>query len=103
MAGLSRFHFLRAFRSAFDKTPHAYATHLRLERAKELLAAGEQAVTEICFEVGFSSLGSFSSLFSSKVGESPSAYRRRLNRIFQVPDWLVDPTVPLCFIARYLP
>ena len=76
-ANFSRFHFLRAFRRAFHATPHEYLTRKRIERAKELLAESELTVTEICFEVGFESLGSFSTLFHKLVGWSPSIYRAR--------------------------
>ena len=76
-AHLSRYHFLRAFRTAFHITPHEYLTRKRIERAKELLAESELLVTEICFEVGFESLGSFSTLFHRIVGWSPSIYRAR--------------------------
>src|SRR5437870_9475368 len=74
-AGYSRFHFLRAFRDAYGETPGAYLSRRRIERAKDLLRAANLTVTEICFLVGFSSLGSFSSRFSELVGCSPSAYR----------------------------
>ena len=63
-AHFSRYHFLRAFRRAYHATPHGYLTRKRIERAKELLAQSELTVTEICFEVGFESLGSFSNWFS---------------------------------------
>ena len=76
-AHFSRYHFLRAFRRAYYATPHEYITRKRIERAKELLAGSELTVTEICFEVGFESLGSFSSLFHKLVGWSPSIYRAR--------------------------
>ena len=76
-ANFSRFHFLRAFRRAFHVTPHEYLTRKRIERAKELLAQSEFTVTEICFQVGFESLGSFSTLFHKIVGWSPSIYRAR--------------------------
>ena len=76
-ANFSRYHFLRAFRRAFHATPHEYLTRKRIERAKELLAESEFTVTEICFEVGFESLGSFSTLFHKLVGWSPSIYRAR--------------------------
>ncbi|HEY6332118.1 MAG TPA: AraC family transcriptional regulator, partial [Blastocatellia bacterium] len=62
-ACLSRFHFLRLFRTVFKQTPHQYLTERRIRRAKELLAASNMSVTEVCFEVGFESLGSFSTLF----------------------------------------
>jgi AraC-like DNA-binding protein len=62
-ACFSRYHFLRLFRQAFHKTPHQYLIDRRIERAKELLSGNDLRVTDVCFEVGFQSLGSFSSLF----------------------------------------
>jgi len=76
-AGISPFHFIRQFEAMFGATPHQFRTQARLERARELLLAG-QSVTEVCFAIGFSSLGGFSDLFSRTVGTAPSAYRRRL-------------------------
>ena len=67
-ACLSRFHFLRLFRRAFNTTPHQYLTQRRIEKAKELLSSSRLTVTDVCFEVGFESLGSFSSLFHKHVG-----------------------------------
>jgi AraC-like DNA-binding protein len=74
-AGYSRFHFARAFAAAYGETPRAYLTRRRIERAKTLLRTANLSVTEICFLVGFSSLGSFSSRFRELVGRSPSEYR----------------------------
>ena len=74
-AGYSRFHFARAFTAAYGEPPRAYLTRRRIERAKTLLRAANLSVTEICFLVGFSSLGSFSSRFRALVGQSPSEYR----------------------------
>jgi AraC-like DNA-binding protein len=79
-AGYSRFHFLRAFRDAFGETPRAYLTRRRIERAKTLLRSANLTVTEVCFLVGFSSLGSFSARFSELVGRSPSEYREEAVR-----------------------
>jgi AraC-like DNA-binding protein len=73
---LSRFHFIRQFEAAFGSTPCAYRTQVRLAAAKVLLAQGKP-VTEVCLDVGFSSLGSFSRLFQARCGTAPSAYRRR--------------------------
>jgi transcriptional regulator GlxA family with amidase domain len=70
-------HFSRSFRAAFGETPYSYLMTRRIERAKALLRRGDLTVTEVCFEVGCSSLGSFSSRFTELVGESPSAYRGR--------------------------
>lgn len=74
-AGYSRFHFARAFRAAYGATPRAYLTQRRIERAKTLLRTANLSVTEVCFLVGFSSLGSFSARFRDLVGRSPSDYR----------------------------
>jgi AraC-like DNA-binding protein len=75
---ISPFHFIRQFEAVFGVTPHQYRIHARLDAAKRLLATGDQSVTDVCMEVGFSSLGSFSALFARRTGETPSAYRRRV-------------------------
>jgi len=74
-AGYSRFHFARAFAAAYGETPRTYLTRRRIERAKTLLRSANLSVTEICFLVGFASLGSFSTRFRALVGTSPSEYR----------------------------
>jgi AraC-like DNA-binding protein len=70
-------HFSRSFRAAFGETPYSYLMTRRIERAKTLLRRGDLTVTEVCFAVGCSSLGSFSSRFTELVGVTPSAYRAR--------------------------
>ncbi len=77
-AYLSRYHFIRLFHRRYFETPHRYLTRKRLEKAKELLADSSLTVTEICFAVGFESLGSFSTLFHKSVGWTPSIYRARV-------------------------
>lgn len=74
-AGYSRFHFARAFAAAYGETPRAYLSRRRIERAKTLLRTANLSVTEICFLVGFASLGSFSSRFRELIGQSPREYR----------------------------
>jgi AraC-like DNA-binding protein len=74
-AGYSRFHFARAFATAYGETPRAYHTRRRIERAKTFLRTANLSVTEVCFLVGFSSVGSFSARFRELVGRSPSDYR----------------------------
>src|ERR1700761_2886693 len=69
--------FSRQFRATFGESPHRYLQRRRVERAMELLRETERPVTEICFDVGFSSLGTFSRTFKAVLGESPSAYRAR--------------------------
>ncbi|WP_428950611.1 helix-turn-helix transcriptional regulator [Streptomyces sp. cg35] len=70
-------HFSRSFRTAYGETPYSYLMTRRIERAKALLRRGDLTVTEVCFAVGCTSLGSFSSRFTELVGETPSAYRAR--------------------------
>jgi AraC-like DNA-binding protein len=96
-AHLSPYHFLRMHRQAFGETPHEFLTRLRIERAKALLAGGGHNVSEACFEVGFTSLGSFSALFSQRVGVSPSEYRRHARAGILVPREIRPLFVPSCF------
>jgi transcriptional regulator GlxA family with amidase domain len=74
---MSTAHFSRRFREAYSETPYSYLMTRRIERAKALLRRGDLTVTDVCFAVGWGSLGSFSARFTELVGESPSAYRAR--------------------------
>jgi transcriptional regulator GlxA family with amidase domain len=89
VALMSEGHFSRSFRQAFGETPYSYLMTRRIERAKALLRRGDLSVTEVCFEVGCTSLGSFSSRFTELVGESPSAYRAR--------DHGAGAAIPACY------
>ena len=75
IAHVSEAQFIRSFRATFGETPHRYLQRRRVERAMFLLAETDASVSEICLDVGFLSLGSFSRTFSEIVGESPTAYR----------------------------
>ena len=75
-AHMSAGHLSREFRAAYGESPYSYVMTRRIERAMALLRRGDLSVTEICFEVGCSSLGTFSTRFTELVGMSPSAYRR---------------------------
>jgi len=77
---MSAGHFSREFRRAYGESPYSYLMTRRIERAMALLRRGDVNVTEVCFEVGCSSLGTFSSRFSELVGMSPSAYRQQAAR-----------------------
>ncbi len=88
-------HFSRRFREAYSETPYSYLMTRRIERAKALLRRGDLSVTDVCFAVGCTSLGSFSARFTELVGETPSTYRARDHDEFRgrgpVPDDGGDP------------
>ena len=84
IACVSEAHFIRAFRATFGETPHRYLQRRRVERAMFLLRETSRAVTEICFDIGFTSLGTFSRTFHDIVGKSPTEYRR-LAKVKAVP------------------
>lgn len=92
MANVSTFHFIRSFRAAFGQTPHRYLRDQRLARAKELLITNPQPVTEICDQIGFQSLGSFSSLFRKMTGETPAEFRAKRRKNLYIPG---------CFVRMY--
>src|ERR1700738_240409 len=77
VAHVSEAHFIRTFRATFGETPHRYLQRRRVERSMYLLRETERSGTDICLDVGFSSLGTFSRTFREILGESPSDYRRR--------------------------
>ena len=81
---MSTAHFSRRFREAYGETPYSYLMTRRIERAATLLRRGDMSVTDACFAVGCTSLGSFSARFTEVVGETPSAYRARDHRDLQV-------------------
>jgi AraC-like DNA-binding protein len=93
---MSTAHFSRRFRAAYGETPYSYLMTRRIERAKALLRRGDMSVTEVCMEVGCTSLGSFSARFTQLVGETPTAYRARdHSRLASVPGCLAkDLTRP---------
>jgi AraC-like DNA-binding protein len=95
-AHLSTAHFSRQFRATFGEPPHRYLQRRRVERAMELLRETECPVTEICFNVGFGSLGTFSRTFSAIVGEPPSAYRARFR------DSGAALRVPACWAMAWM-
>jgi len=76
-ACLSDFHFHRLFRTTFGETPHDFLTRLRLQRARQLLASS-RSVTDVCFDVGYESLGSFSYAFANRFGVPPSRITREV-------------------------
>jgi transcriptional regulator GlxA family with amidase domain len=91
IACVSEAHFIRTFRATFGETPHRYLQRRRVERSMFLLSETELSVTDICFDIGFGSLGTFSRTFREIMGETPSAYRERAKRA----------PVPTCFIMAW--
>src|SRR5438034_350946 len=94
-ARLSPAHFSREFRRTFGETPHQYLLTRRLERAAELLRATDRSVADICFTVGLSSVGSFTTSFGRAYGRSPTAYRA------QFPPAASRARVPTCILQAY--
>jgi AraC-like DNA-binding protein len=93
---ISPFHFIRQFEALFGMTPHQFRIQSRLDQAKLLLAKGNHSVTDVCMEIGFSSLGSFSDLFTRRFGVPPSAYQRRARSMVQVPGSFPQDLFPGC-------
>ena len=93
-AFMSAGHFSRSFRAAFGETPYSYLMTRRIERAKALLRRGDLTVTEVCFAVGCTSLGSFSSRFTELVGETPSAFRARDHDA-------AEAAIPACYAKMF--
>lgn len=93
VATLSKWHFHRLFAATFGVTPAAYLSERRIERAQDLLRSTNLSVTEVCFAVGFASLGSFSTRFAQIVGESPSAFQRRYSGN--------APRIPGCYVLMW--
>jgi transcriptional regulator GlxA family with amidase domain len=91
IACVSEFHFIRTFRATFGETPHRYLQRRRVERAMFLLRETDRSMTDICLDVGFNSLGTFSRTFRDIVGEPPSAYRRRGGAM----------AAPTCFVMAW--
>ncbi len=87
---LSPYHFIRLFYRAYKQTPHQYLIQRRIDRAKELLHSSDLSITDICLEVGFESLGSFSTRFRKATGLSPSDYRKNATKPAR------NAYIPLC-------
>jgi AraC-like DNA-binding protein len=91
VACVSEAHFSRTFKATFGETPHRYLQRRRVERAMFLLRTGDRTVTDVCMEVGFSSLGTFSRTFRDIVGQTPTEFRARGPA----------PAVPSCFVKAW--
>ena len=103
VAHLSEAHFTRSFRAAFGETPHRYLQRRRVERSMFLLRETDRSVTDICFDVGFTSRGTFSRTFREILGETPSSYRMG-NGPMVAPNcyqmWATRPVVAAGVVRR---
>lgn len=99
-AFLSKFHFHRLFTKIYRRTPHQYVTRKRLEKAKDLLAENKP-VNEVCSEVGFESIGSFSTLFKKEIGFAPQYYRNMAWLKKQQQKEQPKTAIPHCFIQMH--
>jgi AraC-like DNA-binding protein len=101
-ACLSRYHFHRLFTRIYQRTPHQYLTRKRVEQARQWLADKDLTVSEICNNVGFGSIGSFSVLFKKEIGYAPQYYRNQA--WLKKKQALAQPRkfIPHCFIETYL-
>jgi AraC-like DNA-binding protein len=97
-ACLSRFHFHRLFTRIYQRTPHRYLTQKRIEQARQWLADKELTVSEICNNVGFESVGSFSMLFKKEIGFSPRFYRNKARLRKEMAIREPKSFIPNCFI-----
>ena len=100
-ACLSRFHFHRLFTRIYRTTPHQYLTRKRVEQARLWLADKDLTVSEICNNVGFESIGSFSVLFKKEIGLPPQFYRNRARQKKQQALQQPRTFIPQCFIDTY--
>ncbi len=95
-AGLTHFHFIRLFKAVFGETPHQYRLRAQVEKARHLLVLTDLSITGVCMEVGFSSLGSFSALFSRRTGMTPSEFQRRYRPASAPEGQLPAGLIPGC-------
>ena len=98
---LSRFHFHRLFTRVYKITPHQYLTQKRIDKAKDLLGKEKLTVTEVCNNVGFESIGSFSALFKKEIGFAPQYYRNMAWLKKQQEKEQPKKFIPHCYIQRY--
>jgi AraC-like DNA-binding protein len=98
-AYFSKFHFIRLFKSVYGKTPHQYLISVRIDKAKQLLRAGN-SVSEVCFSIGFDSLTSFSGLFKRMVGVAPSTFLSQQQHLKSQINKSPQAFVPGCYALQ---
>lgn len=100
-ACFSKFHFLRLFKNAYGKTPYAYLTAVRIEKAKSLLEENNTSITSICYSLSFESIPSFTKLFKRHVGCTPHEYAKQLELQRKKENETPFDFVPSCFANQF--
>lgn len=99
---MSPFHFLRVFKDAYGETPNEFLIRLRVDQAKNMLITGNFSVSEICEKLGYTSLGSFSSMFLKQTGMAPTVYRRKLWALSSEAFRFPSQAIPACYAYHFL-
>lgn len=99
---MSAYHFLRVFKETYGETPTEFLIRLRVEQAKRMLITENFSVSDVCEKVGYTSLGSFSSLFTARVGVAPTLYRRQLWALSSEAFRYPSQAIPACFAYHFL-
>lgn len=99
-ACVSKFHFIRAFKKTYNKTPHQYLGQKRMDKAKEMLKAGKLSIYEVCLRVGFESRQTFTSKFRQHTGLTPAGYRREELERKLIGQTEPAQMIPFCFLSR---
>lgn len=99
---MSPYHFLRVFKDTYGETPNEFLIRLRVAHAKNMLITENLSVSEVCEKVGYTSLGSFSSLFLKQVGMAPTLYRRKLWALSTEAYRFPSQVIPACYAYHFL-
>jgi len=99
-ASFSRFHFIRLFRQAYGDTPHQYMMGLRMLEAEKLMADPNLKIQDICFEIGFESVGTFTTLFTKVFGKTPKAKQKEILEKKRISIEEPLRTIPNCFVEK---
>lgn len=99
---MSPYHFSRVFKQAYGETPNEFLIRLRVEKAKQLLITENLSISDVCEQVGYMSLGSFSSLFLKQVGMAPTHYRRKLWALSGEAFHFPSQAIPACFAYHFI-
>jgi AraC-like DNA-binding protein len=103
VACCSPYHFHRQFTALFGETPQDYVKRLKLAEAKRLLVTTSLPVGEVCLQVGYNSLGTFSTQFRKREGNSPKEFRYIARTFYRTPDRSHSRFIPYCYLGRFAP